>query len=108
MTGREPKMGGKRIIGGGVQSRFGGLGFYVFLGDDGIPRLPPEYYGEQAPRAVSERAENGALDLWSSNLHFLGRPDFQSRGPQPYPSFPWLFCFTKEKLARTLTAVILF
>ena len=33
-----------------------------------------------------QRAENGALDLWSLNLRFLaqilGRPDFQSRGPK--------------------------
>ena len=32
--------------------------------------------------AVSQRAENGGLDPSWLNLAFLGRPDFQSRGPK--------------------------
>ena len=31
---------------------------------------------------LTQRAEHGALDPWSLNLRFLGRPDFQSRGPK--------------------------
>ena len=43
---------------------------------------PATLWAETVGPDKCQKAANGALDLWSLDLRFLGRPDFQPRDPQ--------------------------